>query len=29
MGALVDLVKGSYDHKACLEIASSGYPEGA
>ena len=29
MGALVDLVKGTYDHKGCLETASNGYSEGA
>ena len=29
MGALVELIKETYDHKACLEIASSGCSEGA
>ena len=29
MGTLVELIKETYDHKACLEIASSGCSEGA
>ncbi len=29
MGKLVDLIKETYDHKACLEIANSGCSEGA
>ena len=29
MGKLVELIKETYDHKACLEIASSGCSEGA
>ena len=29
MGTLVDLIKKTYDHKACLEIASSGCSDGA
>ena len=29
MGTLVELIKKTYDHKACLEIASSGCSDGA
>ena len=29
MGTLVKLIRETYDHKACLEIASSGCSEGA
>ena len=29
MGTLVELIKETYDHNACLEIASSGCSEGA
>ena len=29
MGTLVDLIKETYDHKACIEIASSGCSDGA
>ena len=29
MGKLVELIRETYDHKACLEIASSGCSEGA
>ena len=29
MGTLVELIKETYDHKACLEIASSGCSDGA
>ena len=29
MGTLVKLIKETYDHKACLEIANSGCSEGA
>ena len=29
MGTLVDLIKKTYDHEACLEIASSGCSDGA
>ena len=29
MGTLVELIKKTYDHKACLEIASSGCSNGA
>ncbi|WP_269625274.1 DUF7222 domain-containing protein [Prochlorococcus marinus] len=29
MGKLIDLIKETYDHKACLEIASSGCSNGA
>ena len=29
MGTLVDIIKGTYDHKACLEIANSGCSNGA
>ena len=29
MGTLVELIKRTYDHKACLEIANSGCSEGA
>ena len=29
MGTLVELIKATYDHKACLEIASSGCSNGA
>ena len=29
MGTLVKLIKGTYDHKACMEIASIGCSEGA
>ena len=29
MGKLVELIKETYDHKACLEIASSGCSDGA
>ena len=29
MGTLVELIKETYDHKACLEIANSGCADGA
>ena len=29
MGTLVEIIKGTYDHKACLEIANSGCSNGA
>ena len=29
MGTLVELIKGTYDHKACIEIANSGCSDGA
>ena len=29
MGTLVELIKETYDHKACLEIASNGCSDGA
>ena len=29
MGTLVEIIKGTYDHQACLEIANSGCSNGA